>query len=437
MTAPSPRGLPVAQVLPPPFPVIRAHFLTAFLWAVAGGVGLTLLAPVLADGTFLDPRLLALTHLFTLGWLTTLITGVLYQIFPALLGVNLRSTRVARWSLVAHTAGTALLVAGLLTGRGAVMSLGWSGLFAGVFGAAWNLLPARRKAQRNREMGLFVSYAHSCFGFAMVLGGARIGDALGWWTTPRLELIGGHFTLAAIGYATMTAFGVGSRMLPMFFGATEAMEWPLPHIRRVLATGAVGFATGLLGGWRPVEWLGALAMAGATLLFLWVSVRWLASRAPRPMDAGLALLLGALAWLALAVPAGITATIDGLTRPGLLLGFPVIVVLGWLSGLILGVSYRILPTLTTVYRFGPQMGRATPGAMPRMILPGFAWATFACHSAGVTAITVGVVSQQPGPVRVGAALFTLAVLVTLAHHLRMQVVRPTAGNSGAAPSTGR
>jgi hypothetical protein len=416
--------------------VIRAHFAVAFLWAVAGGTTLVALAPVVASGAFLDPRLLALTHLFTLGWLTTLITGVLYQVFPALLGVNLRSTRVARWSLVAHTAGTALLAAGLLTGRGAVMSLGWSALFAGVFGAAWNLLPARRKAQRNREMGLFVSYAHSCLGLAMALGGARVGDALGWWTTPRLALLGAHFTLAAIGYATMTAFGVGSRLLPTFFGATEAIEWPLPVIRRVLAAGAVAFATGLIGGWRPVEWLGALAMAGATLLFLWLSVRWLASRAPRPMDAGLALLLGALAWLALAVPAGVTAAIDGLTRPGLLLGLIVIVVLGWLSGLILGVSYRILPTLTAFHRFGPQRGRAVPGAMPRMILPGFAWGTFACHSAGITALTVGVVSQQTGPVRVGAALFTLAVLVTLAHHLRMQLVRPAAANAGAVAATG-
>ena len=40
----------------------------------------------LAAGNFLSQRLAGVTHLFTLGWLTTTIYGALYQLLPVALG---------------------------------------------------------------------------------------------------------------------------------------------------------------------------------------------------------------------------------------------------------------------------------------------------------------------------------------------------------------
>src|SRR5512140_2013844 len=144
------RSLPLAQPGPPPFPIIAGQFAAGFGWAILGAAGLVWLAPILAAGSFLDPRALGLTHLFTLGWITTVIMGVLYQIFPAMLGVAARSLRVARFSFAAQVTGTALLASGLLAGSRGMQSAGWTLLFCALYGVAWNFLSRNRKAGRNR-----------------------------------------------------------------------------------------------------------------------------------------------------------------------------------------------------------------------------------------------------------------------------------------------
>ena len=85
--------------------------------------------------------------------------------------------------------GLALLAGGLLLGQRYLQSAGWSVLFVAVFGSSWNLLPQRRRAPRNRQLGIYISYAHIGFGCAMLVAGVRIGDALGWWTTGPFPFI--------------------------------------------------------------------------------------------------------------------------------------------------------------------------------------------------------------------------------------------------------
>ena len=417
------RRLPLAGPVTPPFPLIAAHFAVAFGWALAGGAGLVWLAPILAEGTFLDPRVLGLTHTITLGFLTTTIMGVLYQIYPAMLGVGCRSLTVAWWSLGAQTAGTVLLVSGLVSGHGQLLGWGWTLLFFATFGIAWNLLPLRRRAPRNRQLGAYISYAHTAFGFAMAIGAARIGDALGWWTTPRLELLAGHFQFAAVGFGGLTAMGIGSRMIPMFLGAESRDGWEVRWIPRIVLSGTVVFAAGALAHARLAAWSGALLMALGAVLFLRLSLRWVRRRAVRKLDATPLLIGCALVSLALAVPLGLGALEAGLTRPGLQAAYPVLVLLGWLASLILGVSYRVLPTLTWHHRFARRAGQPGIPTLPDMLLPRLGMAAALAMAAGIILLVPALALGNGTIARLGAALFSLAVLLTAAHHVRMGLVQ--------------
>ena len=62
----------------PPFRLPGTHFAGAIAWLVLAGAGLVVVAPDLAAGRFLAPRVLAVTHLYTLGVITASIfaTGV-------------------------------------------------------------------------------------------------------------------------------------------------------------------------------------------------------------------------------------------------------------------------------------------------------------------------------------------------------------------------
>lgn len=423
---PAGRPLPVSAAAPPSYPLVATHFGVAFLWFLLGAGALVPRAGSLATGNFLDPRVLALTHVFTLGWLVTVVTGVLYQIVPALLGAATRSNRVAWWSLGAHTAGTCLLVHGLWSGWRGGLAAGYLLLFAGVYGHAWNILPARRKANRNRQVGLAISYAHMGLGSAMAIAGARIGDALGWWTTPRLPLLAAHFTFALVGFGTVTAMGVGSRMLPMFLGTIEQRDELLRWLRRGLASGTVLFAVGVIADLPAVTWLGALAMAVGNGAFLANALRWYWRRTARRLDPTTALCLAALLWLLLATGLGLGAVALGLRAPGLLSGFVVAMLLGWHTGLTIAVSFRILATLTWHYRFAKRMGRPGTPQLGDLVYPPLAWTAGVGHTAGVGLLLAALLLARPVLATAGAALLLLGALAAIAYHVRLYLVRPAA-----------
>ena len=98
--------------------------LSYLVTATAAFVLATLAVPWLASelaGHYYQPRVLALTHTVTLGWITLTIMGASYQIVPIVLGRPVWSERMARWQLALTTVGIVCLVARFFIGE-------WSGL---------------------------------------------------------------------------------------------------------------------------------------------------------------------------------------------------------------------------------------------------------------------------------------------------------------------
>ena len=100
------------------------HLAAAMAFLVAGAAGLLWIAPLLAAGGFLDARVAGVTHLFTLGWLTTTILGALYQLLPVALGAPIRSVRAGYVSLVLHVPGVALFAYGVAANHDALRHAG-------------------------------------------------------------------------------------------------------------------------------------------------------------------------------------------------------------------------------------------------------------------------------------------------------------------------
>ena len=79
---PCPQGATGGLVTPatPSIRLAGEHFSAATLYLIAGAIGLVWIAPELAAGILPLPHVAGVTHLFTLGWLTTTIFGALYQL---------------------------------------------------------------------------------------------------------------------------------------------------------------------------------------------------------------------------------------------------------------------------------------------------------------------------------------------------------------------
>jgi hypothetical protein len=269
------------------------------------------------------------------------------------------------------------------------------------------------------------------FGLAMVIGGARIGDALGWWTTPRLSLISAHFHLAAGGFATMILLGVGSRMTPMFLGSETTGEpaWFEIWLRRALALGTVVYAAGAIASSAPVAWAGALVMGIAVCGALWRTAGWFRHRSAPRLDPSTALLLGAHLWLGSGLLLGIDVLWRGPRNPGVMTSYAVMILLGWLGSSIVAVSYRVLPNLAWHHRFGAKPRSPGTPSPAQMVVPPLAWVAGAAYSAGVLAIVGGLHRGNPALVQTGGVMIGAGIVATISHHLRLMLV----GRAAAAP----
>src|SRR3990170_3489877 len=132
MTPPRPGGGVPSVTLPLRYMVAAA---VAFVLAAAGTVWL---ASELA-GHYYQPRVVALTHTVTLGWITLTIMGASYQLIPIVLERPVWSERLARWQFLILLAGVSGMIAHFYIGT-------WPGLAlaAGVvaLGATLHLINA-------------------------------------------------------------------------------------------------------------------------------------------------------------------------------------------------------------------------------------------------------------------------------------------------------
>jgi hypothetical protein len=408
---------------PPPFRLPGEHFAAALVWLALGATGLVMVAPALAEGGFLLPHVIAVTHCFTLGWITTSIFGALYQLFPVALGIPARSVRAGHVTFWVLEAGVAALVAGTWWWRPPLLAAGWVLLLLAVGGLAWNLLPQRRQAPRGRVVGLYVSAGHIALGLAMAVVAARIGAALGWWPLERLGYLAAHAHLAVVGFATLTAVGVGSRVLPMFLLSHGHVDWPLAWIGPAVGAGLTAFSIGELLQVDALVRAGGVAMAAGLALYLFLVTGYFRHRTRRALDPGLAHAATAFGYLALAALLGVALLFSPGFHPRLIAAYALTGVVGWLSLLVVGVYHKIVPFLTWLHRFSARVGEPGVPRIADLTSPAAGWTTLGLLAAGVALLAAGVTAGA-GPVARGGALgFAAGTALLLGQHARLALRR--------------
>ncbi len=424
MTIGHPGGAPqgsLEQV--PPFALPGEHFAAALVWLVLGAAGLVAVAPELAQGGFLLPHVIAVTHCFTLGWITTSIFGALYQLFPVTLGVPARSVRVGHATFWVLEAGVVALVAGTWWWHPALVAAGWLTMFLAVGGLAWNVLPQRRRAPRGRVIGLYVSAGHMAFGLAMAVVAARIGAELGWWRLERLGYLAAHAHLAVVGFATLTAVGVGSRLLPMFLLSHGHSEWPLQRIGPLVGAGLAAFAVGELAHVGALVVAGGVAMAAGIALYLWLGAAYFRHRARRALDPGLAQVAAAFGYLAVATGLGLAVLVTPGFHPRLMVSYAVAGIVGWISLLIVGIYQKIVPFLTWLHRFSARVGQPGVPRIAELTSPAAGWTAVGLLTAGVALLAAGVAAGAGAVARAGSLGFAVGTALLVAQHARLALRR--------------
>lgn len=367
------------------------------------------------------PQTLVVVHMVTIGWLSLLLVGALFQFVPVLVAKPLLHEGLVLPSLLALIGGLACLLCGFLhlaAGDGAavpLLALAALLLPAGfalalfVLGATlWSARPLPLPA-RFVAVGLASLAAVAAFGalFSLALAGFVSAPVL-------LDLhaagVPVHAAAGFGGWLTFTAIGVSYRLLPMFMlapdheratgrvvlyaggGALFAAALAAPAEALLSGTQFAFLAAGILA-------LIALAAYAADLSFFYRMrkrrVVELNSKAALGAFGGL--YLSALLLLVLWATGGIAAHAGALVY---------LIAFGWLTGLGLSQLYKIVPFLTWLECYGPVMGRKPTPRVQDLVVERRDGAWFALYFLSVLVGTAALLADMP-------VLFRLASVATL------------------------
>lgn len=358
------------------------YFAAAFVCFVLAQV-LIVAGLAYPQGGIQAPPTLMAVHLLTIGWLTLLMFGALYQFVPVITAGIPVGDGVAGVTLIAIVVGLAGMLLGFLGLGGGLKPFPWLpvGGTLVVVGVVSTASVFSVTLWRARPLTLAARFVAAALGFLLVTVGLGLTMALAL-TQP--QLFGGailsalfarglalHVGVGIAGWFTLTAMGVGYKLLAMFSLAPEERgalgDWAFHTSAGGLAVVALAGIGGLwfypaAGLWRLAEGAGWASAAVGIVLYLVDMWRLYSQRRRRILELNGAFAAWALVALALGVVmwALLAALGAGESEMG-----PVayLLIFGWLSGLGLSQLYKIVPFLTWIERFGGRLGK---GPVPRV-----------------------------------------------------------------------
>ncbi len=450
-----------------PSVTLPLRFMVTGLLALVTGVGCLLLRPDLLATYHYNQHIIAVTHLFVLGWICTIVMGAMYQLVPVALEAKLHSEKLAAWQYVFHAVGFIGMVWMFWTWNlkhvghfGTVLAVG-VGLF--VYNVArtllrvprWNLIATAVASAIGWLLltvlvGLTIAVGKSTYEVAegmapanpmrVLLQGLNLLAAF----TARFDAIGAmhaHAHLGVLGLFVTLIVGVSYKLVPMF--ALSEIQNPRRARASIvlLNAGLVGsFITILLRS--PLKPVFALIGVAALAVYGLEIIAIVRARKRRALDWGLKYFLTALGLL---TPVSILALV--LSWPALPLtqltgqlenvyGF--LALLGVVSFAIIGMFYKIVPFLVWYGSYSRQIGLKKVPSLANLYSPRLQNVGYWTWLAGLGSTSVAIVLQSQAGVRGGVALLavSLAVLAvnvaTILSHLTHPRIEPLGLRPAAA-----
>jgi hypothetical protein len=406
-----------------PAPVLPLAYFAGAHAALLAGCLLLASAPSLAGAFHYHPRMIALTHVVTLGWVTASILGALYIVGPLALGVPMPVGRADIAMAVAFWTGAAGMVWGFWTGG--YPFVGVSALLV-LTALAWVGARVVRGLVQTRVP--WAVTVHIALAFVNILGAGGLGIYMaltraGGGVVSPLAMAAAHAHLATVGWAVMMIVGVAYRLVPMFLPAAMPTGASLVWSAVLLEAGALGTAWGLAMG-RDITWAGLCVAGGFTCFGMQIRAT-LRNRRPRP-----AAMQGRdwstwqthVALHCLPVAIGIGLWLAWQPAPSAWTWvYGVIGLIGFVSQMVVSIQGRLLPMHAWYVAMSRLHGGQPGRSVHELYEAPFARVIFLLWLAGVPALAAGLARQTPALISIAGLTLALALVVQTVYGVRMVV----------------
>jgi hypothetical protein len=395
---------------------VPLRFIVTGLLALSTAAGWLVAEPTLITNYHYSPHAVAFAHLVLLGFLASVVMGVVYQLAPVAFETSLYSQRLGRVQFWFHVVGFTGMV---------WMFSHWDikqvGHFGSIFGAgvllfAYNIV---RTLLRLPKWNVIACGVTSAVGWLVVtmLAGLFLACAKCWPQISPFEPLAqmhAHAHLGGMGVFVMLTVSVAYRLVPMFsVSKIQSMGRAVSSIV-LLNVSVAGLAVTILlrSPWKiAFASLGVLALA----LFAVELFSILAARKRRTLDWGLRYFLTGTAFLVPLSGVGMVLSWPGLRETHVTLqlenAYAILALFGVLCFAILGMLYKILPFLVWFHRYGPFVGRGRVPSLADMLSQRIQVAGYYLHVLGVLIASAASVLGHTRCARMAAALIAVSVFL--------------------------
>lgn len=314
---------------------------------------------------FFNPVLLMLTHLASLGWISMMIFGALYQLLPVIFQNKIYSENLARLTFVLFSSGVVILCTSFyFFSSGVYMQIGATLLVFAIALFSCNvLLTSKKSTEKKIEGDLIMSSSlwlllTAVFGLLMV-----VNFTFPFLPSNHLHFLKLHAHFGMAGWFILLIMGVASKLLPMFMLSGKLTTKPLHYAYYLVNTALLGF---LLNGifWPEIKLFALFFIIGGSGILCFVYFLYTAykKRARKLNDQGVSQSLYAIPFLLIPVAIGVFLNFDFAFLKGYSINLNIMYVVSLLFGfitlLILGQTFKTLPFIIWLHVYSKDAGKS-------------------------------------------------------------------------------
>jgi cbb3-type cytochrome oxidase subunit 1 len=382
---------------------------------VAGPLALLTLYVALALGGdrlltyYLLPANLAATHLATLGWVTMVMMGALYQFAPVVFRTRLYSERLGRWQFWLYVAGVAGLVLSFWQMWTAGLAICGSVVVLAVLLFLYNIGRTLLRSTHRSLTGQYLLHAFGCLALTVAVGLTfAVNLHFHWFAVPQ-HAPAAHVHLGVAGWFGLTVMGVTYELMPMFalvhghgLRLARAVLW-------IVSGGVAALFVALLFGLPHVLVVAAaLTLATGEALWIYDVLRMFRLRRRRAFDLTQQHTVASTAAFALTIAVGLYLLLAGPSSPAAetrwYVAYAVLALGGWLTPAIMGQMYKIVPFLVWHHRYSAKMGREPVPLLRDMYSQRRARIAFWLYLAGLAGAVFAVLDGSGAGLRLASLL---------------------------------
>lgn len=370
------------------------------------------------SGHYFHPKLLALTHLAALGWGSMIIFGALYQLLPVILETPLYSERLGKITFVLFSSGVVCLVYSFwnfyvdIHLQIASVLILVSFLFFTV-----NVFFTARKAPKWNTEADFIGTSTLWLLLTGILG-AMMAFNFTYPFLPKSHLLflKIHAHMGIAGWFLLLIMGVGSKLIPMFLLSHNLNTRKLNYAYYLVNIGLAGFSADLFFREKEALFLlyVLLIVAGISFFisFLYEAYK---KRIRKQLDIGLRHSFSAFVFIFIPMFIAIIISFnppflkDGFFRQVCLV-YGVSIFFGFITSLILGQTFKTLPFIVWLHKYGHQGSQTT--VLPKDLYSGrLVSGQYIIYLAAMLLLISGILTSRAIVITTGSILFLIAALL--------------------------